>query len=906
MNSSTHRAVIASVLVAIVLIVGSARSAVAQCASFSGEFGAPGLLGNAHAMVEFDDGRGPALYVGGSFGGAGRAKAYGIGRWDGTHWEALGEGVNGWVTALAVFDDGSGPALYAGGNFTTAGGLPALRIAKWNGTTWSTLGPGVNSGVTSMVVFNDGSGPALYVAGPLMAGTVLLGGVGKWNGTTWSSAGDFGSSVYALALHDFGGGAPLLVAGGAFLTVNSLPIKRIAVGNGSVWQPIGNGFDDTVRSLTSFNSALIAGGQFNYSGTTNVPLIARWTGSTWAPLGAGFDGIVYSLHVHDFGSGARLLAGGNFLHSGTTPTRALASWDGSAWSEFGGGCEEYPTVMHSFPSSGPSALFVGGLFREIGGVIRPGIARWSGSWAVVSEPTNVGAYGEVRTAITADLGTGSKLYCGGSFEIVGTTAARRVAAWDGTTWSALGTGVGLPTSGRVDALALYNDGTGQKLFAGGDFVDPTLTVPSRIAAWDGSTWSWVGFGTDNAVTSLCVFTEPAGPRLFVGGVFSNASGIPAARVARWDGTTWTAVGAGVDATVNSMAVYDDGSGPALFVAGNFTHVEGVPCGRLAKWNGTQWTAISPGLDGSVLKIAVLDDGSGPALYLVGNFATAGGVPSPRIARYRNGVWSALGAGPSIGNSITIGAWNDGSGPALYAGALQFGGGTPTELSMQIAKWDGLQWTNLPERLKSRDGAIGVNNFCAFDPGTGKGASLFVLGVFSAVDSMASLGIAEYRGCANPFQTQCSGDGSAAPCPCTNTGAAGHGCAHSANAAGARLAASGTPRVVADSLQLTTTDALNGPGLFFQGTTAMAAGNGIPFGDGLLCAGGTIVRLGIAFATGNSAHFPNVGVDPAVSVAGACVTGNSYTYQVWYRDSDPLFCSSAFFNITNAVSFTWRP
>jgi hypothetical protein len=32
---------------------------------------------------------------------------------------------------MTGFDDGAGPALYVGGNFLTAGGLPASNIARW-------------------------------------------------------------------------------------------------------------------------------------------------------------------------------------------------------------------------------------------------------------------------------------------------------------------------------------------------------------------------------------------------------------------------------------------------------------------------------------------------------------------------------------------------------------------------------------------------------------------------------------------------------------------------------------------------------------------------------------------------------------------------------------------------------
>src|SRR5262245_42638031 len=106
--------------------------------------GLPGTNGGVRAFAEFDDGSGPALYVGGSFTSAGRVVANRIAKWDGERWSALGSGMNpGYanrtVSALAVFDDGSGPALFAGGQFTTAGGVAANHIAKWDGSSWAAL-----------------------------------------------------------------------------------------------------------------------------------------------------------------------------------------------------------------------------------------------------------------------------------------------------------------------------------------------------------------------------------------------------------------------------------------------------------------------------------------------------------------------------------------------------------------------------------------------------------------------------------------------------------------------------------------------------------------------------------------------------------------------------------------------
>ena len=101
-------------------------------------FGAqPGTTDDVHALATFDDGSGPALYLGGYFTMAGGVAASRIARFDGASWSALGSGVNAPILALTVFDDGGGPALFAGGGFTLAGGVSASRIARWDGTSWS-------------------------------------------------------------------------------------------------------------------------------------------------------------------------------------------------------------------------------------------------------------------------------------------------------------------------------------------------------------------------------------------------------------------------------------------------------------------------------------------------------------------------------------------------------------------------------------------------------------------------------------------------------------------------------------------------------------------------------------------------------------------------------------------------
>ncbi len=159
---------------------------------------------------------------------------------------------------------------------------------------------------------------------------------------------------------------------------------------------------------------------------------------------------------------------------------------------------------------------------------------------------------------------------------------------------------------------------------------------------------------------------------------------------------------------------------------------------------------------------------------------------------------------------------------------------------------------------------------------------------------------------NPFPPFCFGDGSGTACPCGNAGLGGNGCANSSHPNGANLTASGTASISADTLVIQGSGMSSVGGvLYFQGTGQQAGGAGLAFGDGLFCAGGTIVRLGVKFNVGGASQFPGVG-DPSLSIQGlVTIPGTVQNYQGWYRDST-AFCTPATFNLTNGVTATWGP
>ena len=156
----------------------------------------------------------------------------------------------------------------------------------------------------------------------------------------------------------------------------------------------------------------------------------------------------------------------------------------------------------------------------------------------------------------------------------------------------------------------------------------------------------------------------------------------------------------------------------------------------------------------------------------------------------------------------------------------------------------------------------------------------------------------------PGQAYCAGDSTLATfCPCFNFGAPGHGCANSASPDGARLAGSG--EVATDTVELTATELPPGTlTIFIKGEASDPLGT--PFGDGVRCVAGSLIRFGQQNADAQgTAAFPGT-IGGTVSAAGGTPPGSAITayYQAFFRDPDAAFCPPATYNITNGYTITW--
>ncbi len=751
-------------------------------------FGArPGVDGRVLALEVFDDGRGPAVYLGGCFSLASNVPARNVARWDGVEYEALGSGVGGVfddVCALAVYDDGTGPALYAGGGFGTAGGGPADRIARWDGTSWSEVGGGILGTVDTLAVYDDGSGPALFAGGRILsAGGVVTPSIARWDGASWSDVGggitNNGTElpwVRSLAVHDDGTGEALYV-GGRFLMAGSVVATQIARWDGTSWSAVGGGVTGgtsfpEVRGMAVFDDgtgpALHVAGRFSSVGGVPANHAAKWDGTAWSPLGSGISGVntrVYTLEVLDDGQGGgpALYAGGAFSGAGGQLAWHAARWDGTAWSSLGAGTDDEVWAFAALGSGSSGRVYAGGEFDQADGRSTGGFARWDGAqWSPLHEGFDAG----VLDVLTHDDGTGRALFVGGGFTSAGGAPLDRIGRWDGTSWSPLGGGM----DDSVRALEVYDEGAGPRLFAAGRFTFADGNLARRIARWDGAGWTDVGGGVlgpgADEVAALTVFPGGGGPVLIAGGDFSQAGGVMVSNLARWNGSAWTSVGGGVEGgsfpDVRALASFDDGGGPALIVGGRFTQAGGTPVESIARWDGSSWSDLGGGISGGsfprVESLLVHDDGGGPALYVGGVFTTVAGQAITGLARWDGTSWSAVGGG--VGGGVTALAEFDdltGGGPALYAGGLFLrAGGAPAR---RLARWDGAAWSPLGEGLSGEPAVLAAAVDGAFNA-----RALYAGGGFASALDSGDSALAKW-GCTTPPPpaTYCTGKTNSAGC-----------------------------------------------------------------------------------------------------------------------------------------------
>jgi hypothetical protein len=524
------------------------------------------------------------LYAGGAFTNNGNSALNNLAVWNGSSWSSVGAGVNGSIGGMAFL----GTDLYVGGQFTATGtSVSAQNIAKWNGSTWSALGSGVK-GASGGRPINDVAvfGGNVYITGNLTnSGGVTTSRIAKWDGANWSSIGALNGAGLRLCTN---GGA--LYVGGSFNLAGGLVADHVARYDGDTWSavagPAQNGTEFFVQSLAVANDGLYAGGFFSAIGQLTGASVARFDGTNWNPLGLGvygtYNGNTVVVRALCSAPGS-VIVGGAFLNAGNISfANNIASWSPTfGWEALGDGVDN--TVSAIAYSGGD--VYVGGSFtfaysQGVGYQMNK-IARWNADNSAGWSSLGYGANGTV-SALAA--GPSGGVYVGGSFTAVtnlsSTVTANRIALWDGSSWSALGTGM---SSGSVTAIFV----DGGDVYVGGSFTTAGSVTARGIAKWNG-TWSALGAGFLSSGTASVSAIAKLGTNIYAAGLFTNAGGSAMRVVARWDGSQWSALGSGAGGdespgVARGLSLAVDGNN--LYVGGVFETVgNGIDAGFMCRWN----------------------------------------------------------------------------------------------------------------------------------------------------------------------------------------------------------------------------------------------------------------------------------------------------------------------------------
>ena len=226
----------------------------------------------------------------------------------------------------------------------------------------------------------------------------------------------------------------------------------------------------------------------------------------------------------------------------------------------------------------------------------------------------------------------------GQFDGMSGIRARNIARWDGTRWSALGSG--LP--GRVASVAVDDRG---ELWAVGEVfgIGKPIDGPggkgagSYLARWTGTQWTFV---VQNAFNIYGVTAVDGGIAIF-GSFFQQSnlpgSGVPASGIAILRDGEWSSTGL---ASGDIRAAYRNGSG--VCASGVIQQTFEVSVHAVSCWNGSTWSLLGDALP-NVNALVRAKDGR----WYAGGFLTLPEDQSERygIARLEDdGRWHSLDGG----------------------------------------------------------------------------------------------------------------------------------------------------------------------------------------------------------------------------------------------------------------------
>ncbi|HVZ42120.1 MAG TPA: T9SS type A sorting domain-containing protein [Candidatus Kapabacteria bacterium] len=306
----------------------------------------------------------------------------------------------------------------------------------------------------------------------------------------------------------------------------------------------------------------------------------------------------------------------------------LSAWNGTAWrtlAHFSAGS----TVCNLTPFNG--MLYISGWFDSLNHRANTaGLARWNGT-ALEAVPGNTADNTqyqltfEFRAAIYPMVVYRNELYVAGFFHDAATNPFAGIMAFNGTTWRTIASyppGLWYTDSIMINTMVEWHG----DLYVGGFFRTMGGVAARGIAKWDGSAWSAVDSRDMRVVQHLFVYHD----RLYAFRQWLGQYHVPAQdqHVTWWDDTSWHDV---PDGPIRGRTTERPGESSVAEYNGSIY----VTQRRLVPNNSTtQFRLDSLGIHtlarpDSVINMLQVYNG---ALYAGGEFTSACGVPLNHLAR----------------------------------------------------------------------------------------------------------------------------------------------------------------------------------------------------------------------------------------------------------------------------------
>jgi hypothetical protein len=342
--------------------------------------------------------------------------------------------------------------------------------------------------------YQDGETSATLQQGTITANNIAQRAPsGAWSGLGGGLTVGAVGAVYAIAYDRtnncyYVGGDFTIAGGGA---ANNIAKYDVAT---ATWSALGTGCNGNVYTIVvdPTNGDVYVGGTFTSAGgVANTSRVAKWNGSAWSALATGLSSDVQALA---FDSDHNLWATGDF-------SGRISKWNGSAWSGLGTGLNGRGLALLLGPDRN---MYVAGQFTTANGVSAKGVAYWNGT-TFVALGGGLTFTGLDGIGYSLALGLDGIIYVGGSFTDADSVPCNNIAAWNGTNFSPLGSGL----ANIPRALIVTPDGV---LHAGGLFTTAGgYALPDPLAKWNGSNWFLHDIDLPGASPTLTVWALVVAP-----------------------------------------------------------------------------------------------------------------------------------------------------------------------------------------------------------------------------------------------------------------------------------------------------------------------------------------------------------------------------------------------------------